>query len=98
MIVGDHEGLSYYGDESITNHLNFKSSSDVKSCRKELEKNDLIAYMDGLYQVLGLESNNCYNDIVIKALKHGTTGIGISGNTSETECIGDVINKIFGGV
>ena len=46
----------------------------------------------------GLISDNCYNDSVIKNLKHGTTGIGISGNTSETECIGDIINKIFRGV
>ena len=88
VTVGDHEGLSYYGDEGIIKHLNFNSSSDVKSCRKELDKNGLIAYLNGMYQVLGLESSNAP-----KGLKHG-----VASDSYETESIGDVINKMLGGV
>jgi hypothetical protein len=88
VTVGDHEGLSYYGDESITKHINLNSSSDVKSCRKELEKNSLVAYLNGMYQVLGLESS----ENVIKDFKHGVS------DSYETECIGDVINKMLGGI
>ena len=56
VTVGDHEGLSYYRDESINKYLNFSSSSDVKSCREKLKLNNMISYLDGLYQVLGLGS------------------------------------------
>jgi len=88
VTVGDHEGLSYYGDESIIKHLNLNSSSNVKSYRKELEKNGLIAYLNGMYQVLGLESDN-----VIKDLKRDGVNNSTSRVSYETECIGDVIIK-----
>ncbi len=93
VTVGDHEGLSYYGDESIIKHLNLNSSSNVKSYRKELEKNGLIAYLNGMYQVLGLESDN-----VIKDLKRDGVNNSTSRVSYETECIGDVINKMLGGI
>jgi len=97
VIVGDHEGLSYYGDKSIAKHLNFNLSSDVKSCRKELESNDLIAYSNGLYQVLGLDFENSNDDRFTKACKQGFTTKETFTNNSGTACVGDLINKMFGG-
>lgn len=97
VTVGDYEGLSYYGDESIAKHLNFNLNSDVKSCRKELENNDLIAYSGGLYQVLGLDFENSNDDRFTKALKHIAGTKDTSTDNSGTECVGDLINKMFGG-
>ena len=97
VTVGDHEGLSYYGDESINKYLNFSSSSNVKSCRKELELNNMISYLDGLYQVLGL-GNACENRFTKDAGRKNRVKCSRTGNNSETENIGNVIDRIFGGV
>jgi len=49
--VGDSEGLSYYSEIGISKLLTLKS---VSCCRRELEQADLIAYDNGIYQVLEL--------------------------------------------
>lgn len=51
--VSDSEGLSYYGDKRIAEELN--SRATVSSLRNELISAGLIAYRDGIYQVLGLQ-------------------------------------------
>ena len=99
VIVGDHEGLSYYGDERVKSYLNFSSSSDVNSCRKELKENNLIAYLNGLYQVLGLESDVSFEYRSTKAINDETAvNYSRTENNSETESVGDVINRMFGGM
>lgn len=99
VTVGDHEGLSYYGDERIKKNISFNSSSDVKSCRKELEKNKMIAYLDGLYQVLDLEADDCSEQRFTEAVKRGSAvSCRNTENNSETESVGNVINRMFGGI
>jgi hypothetical protein len=99
VIVGDHEGLSYYGDERVKSYLNFSSSSGVNSCRKELEKSNLIAYLNGLYQVLGLESDVSFEYRSTKAINDETAvNYSRTENNSATESVRDVINRIFGGM
>lgn len=49
--VGDSQGLSYYSNSGISKLLNVKK---VNSCREELIQADLVAYGDGIYQVLDL--------------------------------------------
>lgn len=51
--VGDSQGLSYYSNNGISKLLTLKS---VNCCREELIQSDLLAYSDGLYQVLELPS------------------------------------------
>jgi len=99
VTVGDYEGLSYYSDKKIKQYLNFNLSSDVRSCRKELEKNKMIAYLNGLYQVLGLESDDCSEYRFAEAVKHGSAvSCGRTENNSDTESVGNVINRMFGGM
>ncbi|GEM_PF-609387 len=99
VTVGDHEGLSYYGDESIKKYLNFNPSSGVISCRKELMKAGLVAYLDGLYQVLDIAEDNNSEFRFSEALKHVSTVNGsISSGNSPVERVGAVIDKMFGGV
>ena len=49
--VGDSQGLSYYSENGISKLLTLES---VSSCRRELLQADLIAYANGVYQVLEL--------------------------------------------
>lgn len=51
--VSDSEGLSYYSDRRITQELNNKT--DISKLRDELISSELLAYRDGMYQVLGLQ-------------------------------------------
>ena len=54
ITVSDNEGLSYYRDDSITKYVSFSGTSCVKYCRQELIIASLIAFHEGLYQVLDL--------------------------------------------
>lgn len=55
--VGDSQGLSYYSNNGISKLLTLKS---VNSCRQELIQSDLLAYADGIYQVLELPEVAAY--------------------------------------
>ena len=49
--VGDNQGLSYYSNNGISKLLTLKS---INSCRQELIQSNLLAYAEGVYQVLEL--------------------------------------------
>ena len=53
IIVGDHQGLSFYGQQCICENLGL-SLQDFKRGRRQLIIQDLIAYQKPLYQVLSL--------------------------------------------
>ena len=53
IIVGDKYGLSYYKSDSISSILDFYSE-EFLTAHDGLIKKDLIAYSDGVYQVLSL--------------------------------------------
>jgi hypothetical protein len=56
ITVADSDGLSYYSEESLCEHLNFKPS-ELWSSRLELADAELIAYRRPFYQVLRLPSD-----------------------------------------
>ena len=53
-IVGDSQGLSYYGDKSIMKRLNLQPGS-LDTARNHLVELGLIAWHRPLYQVLSLD-------------------------------------------
>lgn len=53
--VADAEGLSYYGEASITRHLNM-DGPQLRTARACLVREDLIAYEAPFYQVLSLDA------------------------------------------
>jgi|TARA_Y100000310_G_scaffold341541_1_gene441006 hypothetical protein len=53
VIVGDHQGLSYYADTTIANHIGFDQRA-LQHTRQQLIQQQLIAYQPPLYQVLAL--------------------------------------------
>jgi hypothetical protein len=53
VTVSDVQGLSYYSDRAIGQHLNL-DSVELSAARAQLVQNDLIAYRKPLYQVLSL--------------------------------------------
>jgi len=68
--VSDSQGLSYYGDSSISKHLHL-STNALAHARQELIKQALIAYRKPLYQVLDLRPNP-WNDLASRVLKRTT--------------------------
>ncbi len=57
LSVSDIDGLSYYGNQRISREINIQAN-DLEDLRKELINAGLIAYSEGIYQVLELESEN----------------------------------------
>ena len=53
VVVADKDGISYYGNSTITAMLRW-DDCQLRSARKELLRNDLIAYQPPFYQVLDL--------------------------------------------
>lgn len=53
--VADAEGLSYYGEASITRHLKM-DGRQLRTARACLVREDLIAYEAPFYQVLSLDA------------------------------------------
>lgn len=54
--VADAEGLSYYGEASITRHLGI-DTGQLRTARACLVRTDLIAYEAPFYQVLRLDAS-----------------------------------------
>lgn len=54
VTVGDADGLSWYGDESIMTRLSMDKGSFLEA-RRNLIRNGMIAWREPLYQVLSLE-------------------------------------------
>jgi hypothetical protein len=54
VCVGDRQGLSYYGDQSLANKLNMEAAA-LNHARSELIGADLVAWQRPIYQVLGLD-------------------------------------------
>lgn len=58
VTVSDSEGLSFYGDRKLSEELNCPEESVVR-LRSRLISAGLIAYRDGIYQVLELGIEVC---------------------------------------
>lgn len=54
VCVGDEEGLSYYGDQSIMSKLSMDQQT-LQTARSDLIRNGLLAWQKPIYQVLCLE-------------------------------------------
>lgn len=55
VTVSDAQGLSYYGDASLTKRLGMDKRT-LGDARSNLIESKLVAYQNPLYQVLGLDS------------------------------------------
>jgi hypothetical protein len=53
LIVGDHQGLSFYGDRHMGRVLKL-AGPQLEKARRQLMIQDLIAYQRPMYQVLSL--------------------------------------------
>lgn len=93
VTVGDHEGLSYYSDGKISRYLNFSSSPDIISPRKELLDAGLIAYCEGIYQILDLAPE--YSPNLISKGANKDSSAAASGSIGG-ESIASVIARMFG--
>lgn len=54
ILVGDHQGLSFYSDLSIAKHLPLRPNA-LALARRELIANHLLAWSPPLYQVLAIK-------------------------------------------
>ena len=54
VAVSNRDGMSFYSDERLGEFLEIRHSHELTGARDELVARDLIAFKDGVYQVLEL--------------------------------------------
>ena len=54
VAVSNHDGVSFYSDARLAELLDIRFPHELEAARNELVAKDLIAYADGIYQVLDL--------------------------------------------
>jgi hypothetical protein len=54
VAVANRDGVSFYSDERLGEFLEIRHSHELTGARNELVARDLIAFKDGVYQVLEL--------------------------------------------
>lgn len=60
VAVSNRDGVSFYSDERLRELLDIHHRHELTSARKELVARELIAYEDGIYQVLDLPDRPQY--------------------------------------
>jgi hypothetical protein len=90
VTVSDADGLSYYSDASIEEHLNL-SAHMTGASRAELCAAGLIAYRAPLYQVLSLEKPALRKEPVVTGESEPRRG------RSELASLGDILREAIGG-
>jgi len=56
IAVSNQDGVSFYSDERLAEILEIRHAHELTGARNELIDRDLIAFQDGIYQVLELPS------------------------------------------
>lgn len=90
VTVSDADGLSYYSDASIEEHLNLPAQK-IAAVRAELCAAGLIAYSKPLYQVLSLEKPARQKEIVLTGESLPQRG------RSDLASLGDILRQAAGG-
>lgn len=54
IAVSNSDGVSFYSDERLWEALEIRHGHELTGARNELVARDLIAFQDGIYQVLDL--------------------------------------------
>jgi len=54
IAVSNQDGVSFYSDERLREVLDIRHGHELSGARAELVARDLIAFKDGIYQVLEL--------------------------------------------
>ena len=58
VAVSNQDGVSFYSDARLAEMLEIRFPHELDGARKELVARDLIAYEDGIYQVLDLPARS----------------------------------------
>ena len=90
VTVSDADGLSYYSDASIEEHLNL-TAQKTATARVELCTAGLIAYRAPLYQVLSLEKPSLRKETVVTGESVPRRG------RSDLASLGDILRQAVGG-
>jgi hypothetical protein len=61
VAVSNRDGVSFYSDERLAEILDIRHAHELGGARAELIDRDLIAFEQGIYQVLDLPSE-CHGD------------------------------------
>src|SRR3974390_2951143 len=58
VAVSHKDGVSFYSDARLSELLDIRFAHELEAARNELVARDLIAYADGIYQVLDLPADS----------------------------------------
>ncbi len=92
VTVGDADGLSYYLDDSIGQHLNM-SAPQICHAREELCAAGLVVYSKPLYQVLSLEKPAVRHDAIV-TFDSASRRRGAGGDLAT---VGDILRQAIAG-
>ena len=97
VIVADADGVSYYSENSLCEHLNF-TSSELVSSRNELVNAELAAYRKPFYQILDLPFNAEEKENFSKVMTEVHTHSETSCKAHKDGCIaiGEIIKTMTG--
>lgn len=84
VTVADVQGLSYYSDAAIGRHLKI-DPLPLAAARQQLERADLIAYRQPLYQVLSLPE------------RFPNTPLPAGSPSGQTQSAGDILRQALAG-
>lgn len=90
VTVSDADGLSYYSDASIEEHLNL-TAPKIAAARAELCTAGLIVYRTPLYQVLSLEKPARHKNSAVTGECRPQSG------RSDLASLGDILRQAAGG-
>lgn len=91
VTVSDADGLSYYSDASIEQHLNLTGLM-IGQARMELCTAGLIVYSKPIYQVLSLEKPAVRHDAVVTCDRAQRR----HGDSSDLVALGDILRQAIG--
>lgn len=96
VIVADADGVSYYSENSLCEHLNF-TSSELATSHEELIKAELAAYRKPFYQVLALPPTQKEKDNFKKVLGNMNVNKTVSPDVESVSSLGDIIKSMTRG-
>ena len=91
VTVSDADGLSYYSDVSMEQHLNLTAPMAYQA-RAELCAAGLIAYSKPIYQVLSLEQSAMRHEVVMP-----DDTVQLRRSDSDLVALGDILRQAIGG-
>jgi hypothetical protein len=73
VAISNRDGVSFYSDERLAEILEVRHSHELTAARRELTNRGLIAFEEGVYQVLSLPPAALNDEQTLHNLRHASS-------------------------